>query len=470
MEQPAIRLALLALSVVRLASGADYSIDDPSIFLIGAWSSHTTYRSANTTQVANRSRLDTIVTATDLQAQLFTGPYTITIDGSQSTINVPAGGFQWVPIFTGLSSTPHTVWISGQFIANTALRTDGTLTAPYSSYTELTSASFTGYGRIDGAEKTNGVGYTGTSLCKNNGCVLRFRASASTISLWGFQFSDTTWAVYTDGVYTGQTTTTVSSAYTLLRIATGMDTGVHSYTIIPITYITPMDNGVFVWAIVTEGGTGFDTSTPAADPPGVKVMWCGDSIVAGAGVPDDVRRIDWFMAGAKYGWISAGRGSSNARVNGYLETKCPAQYDGQGVTVAVLTGGVNDCNGGVALATFQTAMQNMITNTASKLKAGGFVLVRGILPLNDRLPCYSMRSSYVSAQRDAVSSYMAGNPSTPAYFADASAWFTPTNSSDGLHPNAAGYQEIFEYEGPTIESLLELSVSGSPTTDTSRRR
>jgi lysophospholipase L1-like esterase len=431
-------------------------------------------------------------TSADMQF-LGASTFSVSVDGGSFSTFTTQGNlseYTWAPLFSGLSDGHHKVIITGTgtypYIAAIAsVRVTGSSPSLYTDTFDaaqlpIRNTPFSTYGAVDGSPATAGTIITNSYNWNPGDGSIRFSAAVTSISVFGYSYlGKTSFHVYQDGLIIATGMTSFSNTFGFLNVASGLDGLSHTYEIAFSQY----DSSNVQWNLysVILGGTGLNSSAQSSKS---TLGWYGDSIVlqdAFISTIHDSSLGDGFITSHAVGTSIVRKGFSGQRVSTFLRD---STSNITGISplpkIVLVAGGTNDMGASVTIGDVSTAgtftgdYKTMISNIASSLSAGSTILARAILPRSG----YSTgtRSSYVTAQQAAVTSYMAGSPSIPVYFFDTDTWVNTTSDMiDGTHPNISGYAKIANREIPIINGFYNTSSyvisggaasgnSGSPST------
>lgn len=460
-------------------SGTTIAGSNSSLYFLGYWvpssgSGHNFQLISGT-----NSRLDTVVTGTDCDIQLYGGQnYTLTVDGTPTSITAPASTTTWVwySLFAGKSNTAHTVSVTGlAFDTDNTLRVVGSgVSSPtgYGPYYQISAAPLSTYSAIEGSPTTSSTsGYTASPLTWGEaGAGIRFKANVTDLWLWGFHSSDQL-VVLQDGVALTPLTVDNSSVFDLFHVASGLS-GTHEYE---ITYIGATNSGHgslnFASGVMLGGGTGLVSLAHTARS---GIASYGDSIVqqSQANCVTSCMQGDWWLSTRPLNYIEDRRGNAGQQVSTYLRDNTAQITSLSPAPVAAwLCGGVNDQISGVTIGavgtpgTFTGDDYTMIANVVSGLPPHTPVFHRAILPNSSANS--SNRSTYNTAIQTAVNAYVAANPGATVYYVPTDNWIISSGSTDlidsVLHPNSSGYAKIANRQIPIHASLTGTAFTAPST-------
>ena len=217
---------------------------------------------------------------------------------------------------------------------------------------------------------------------------------------------------------------------------------------------------IIVAIISAVGVQVFGTMSAGSTPPSVRIVALGDSTTAGTpgfrspieappnGSGDETSQYAFWLMKAHPEWVVLNRG-----VNGERSDQIRGRFERDVVqnspAAVVIIAGVNDIYQGRTVEQVIAQLEAMYARAA---QASIPVVAGSIIPFNTATPGENGRMHQVNDwirrqskvafvdTRGAVSA--AGNPD--ALF----------ESSDGLHPTAAGYRRMAEAIGPAIQRLL----------------
>jgi lysophospholipase L1-like esterase len=434
---------------------------------------------------------ETILTGTDAQVLLLSGVATdlqISVDGNSTTTintsNIASGNsFVWVPLFSGLADTPHTVVVKdlaygddNYFDQATTVQVKGSSPATatptgFGTFIVANSAVNAGNILLDNYALTNVTvtGHPNTVQWTYMPGGLYFKASASDIWLYADNVSGP-FSLYQDGVYLGTTLTGAQDGrFTLYHVASGLDTGVHTYEIVSSgTWITPGSSpgaAAFVYGLMLSGGSGLQ-SPPSSGIP-IEAFY-GDSITSGGGssaIADnngrevDTSIVSHLIGHTDYRAAAGGQTVAWGRDNTSLLAGSPHPYR---LWVRL---GTNDAIGGTTLGavgtpnTFIGNYYTMLSNIRTAVGSGVPIYLEEIFPTS----YYSSgtRTTYNNAIATAVNTFVTNTSDTNLKLINTDNWINTTTDTigDGLHPNAQGYAKIANREIP-LASVTGYTTSG----------
>lgn len=146
-----------------------------------------------------------------------------------------------------------------------------------------------------------------------------------------------------------------------------------------------------------------------------------------------------YINRAYSGWTAAGMG---------LATAWCSNYD---VDLAIINIGINDANNGVYTSAFDTYLQKVINRLKARNSSVKIILC---CPHNVAVTD-TTRTTNLPAYRTAIANLAVLNNCSICKFEDA--WtqeMSATYTSDGLHPNVAGHQLLFNLLKPIIDEIL----------------
>lgn len=444
------------IDYISLPTSADFAFAGTAIAKLGAFTGpvlsggHNIMSAVGPGSLAH-SYIETMVVGTGVSAQLFTGNYTVEVDGGAPTVVAGPGGSTWgfVSLFSGLSDAPHRVRISQAvpYDSDITFRVSGTtpsLTRPTDIPTgyPLLQAPYSGYIAADGVSANDGSfggSYAQRVWLVGCGFGLRFSATTTSVRIWLFEgFSTGRLVLLQDGVEIADVQPpSTAGRYELFTLATGLS-GSHEYEIKAISPTVPTYiHDLFV-----------DTLDASAHTELPCDAYYGDSIVAmGSSLLTDARLGDAYILADSLdrAAVRVGVGATGVSVNG---GNLAIKYGRD--NTAKITGlasvptrvfvcyGVNDMFYGVALATFQTDYVTMLTALRAGLPSAK-IYCRAILPQYrntnaDRLLYNARILAAVTAMADANIVYV-----------DTDGWISTSpgvDLVDNVHPNASGYAKI----------------------------
>jgi hypothetical protein len=465
-------------------TGAITTSDFPSTasqaFWLGTFSAGT-YEGHNYQGQTGEGRLDTEIVGSSATFQAYISPnssISITVDGTTTLIDSTATVFQFIPIFSNLSDSPHHVEISSAAPQRLYFDSDNTLqvtgynpgllapafagpsgqaevlpawSAPFSTYAAFDGdpTYIAGYGEIWPA----GGGGSGT------GAGVRFRAAVTDISYWTNNNSGNLprFVVYQDGlpIATSSIIPAQQSYWNVQPLVSGLDGAPHEYEIIPI------DPGGYVqlFEVILGGGTGLITNAP--EP--VKPQWAffGDTNVSGAGIATDagrfggdIRQTDaWMLTNLENVGVIID-GHPGATMDGYAVSHTSEITSLSPAPAAVFTRFGTDDVGHTPVAQFQSDYVSFLNALLAGLPGTTQIYVEGVFPATGQYFSPAQRSTYNAAMQAAVTSI----GSSQVHYIDTTGWFDPAVDTnyvgivDGLHPSAAGFIKILNREIPVVTS------------------
>lgn len=388
------------------------------------------------------SHIETMVTATDVSAQLFGGNYTLSIDGgSTSPITAPAG-WSFINLYEGLSDAPHRVSLTGTYFeADIMMRATGSAPAfarpaDIPTFYAIGDPAYTPYIAAEGVAVSNAFSTLANQKwwSQPSGAGLRFRATTTSVRVWLDEYiGPTTLVLLQDGTPVGSPVVTgVSGIYQKITLATGLS-GTHDYEIIPIS----------IGHLCLIYGLMVDALVATAQAPKAVDAYYGDSIIQGNvlvnnGVTDARLMAPYIMAQAT-GRVSTRVGGSGAKMSIYGRDNT-ASITGLASTPSrvFVCFGVNDMAQSVSVSNYQADWQTCLTALRAGLPSAK-IYARGILPVGTGITNYAARPTYNTAAAAAVTAMADAN----IVYVNTDGWINPTTDTyEGLHPNPAGEAKI----------------------------
>lgn len=395
------------------------------------------------------NRLDVSFTGTAAvfaSAWLFNS-VTVTVDGTPHTVGTTGDWTANIPIVSGLSDTTHTasiVWPSNAYCDSTSfLGITGSapsLSIPSGLGPSYATRSGVASIPVDGSMDpyTSGpTGWLGTNSRGGNNGSIRFRATCTGLKVFGF-INNQFYRVAVDGVDSGSSYSDSGAgsinSWAWVPLGTSYDGGAeHEYRVTCTGAV-----GGFA-TLMTVGGT-LNTATLAA-----KSAWAfvGDSITQGQTVsPYDNGVAHPYRVGLSksVGVRNLGVGGSKVYDYGATQASAVVALSPAPARVVVLYG-TNDAvaiyGGTETVGQFQSAYQSMLQTMINGLAADTPI---DCLTLLDMGSYTAQRPSLVSATQAAIA---ACTSNSAVRFIDTTGWIDPaTDTTDGLHPTAAGYTKV----------------------------
>lgn len=445
------------IEYVYLPSTASFAFASTAIAKLGAFTGpvsaggHNVMSAVMPTALAH-SYIETMAVGTQMQAQLFTGNYTVEVDGGSPFVVAGPAGNTWgfVNLFNGLPDQPHRVRISQgvPYDSDITLRVSGTspnLTRPADIPTgyPLLQSPYSNYIAADGvfANDTNfGGSYAQRVWTVGCGFGLRFSATTTSVRIWLFEgFGTGRLVLLQDGIEIANLQPpSTASRYELFTMATGLS-GTHEYEIKAISPTVPTYiHDLFV-----------DTLSAAAHVALPCDAYYGDSIVAmgNSGLADARLGDAYILANSlARSAIRVGAGGTGVSVSAGNQSIKYGRENTSKITALTSTPtrvfvcyGVNDLFYNVPLATFQADYQALLSSIRAGLPSAK-IYARAILPQYrntdaDRQFYNARISAAVAAVADANIVYV-----------NTDGWIIGTAGSpdliDNVHPNASGYAKI----------------------------
>jgi lysophospholipase L1-like esterase len=471
-------------------STAHFSTSDGHVYLLGGFTAGQ-YQGHNDQGQTGFGRLDTVVVGSSANFQAFIVPgalVSITVDDVEHTFDHSSTGFQFVPLFDGLSDGPHHVIIScatsGQlfFDSDNTLQVSGAspaLMSPgfagpqgHAQFLPVLQAPFSNHAALDGSPQllpAYGAIWSPAATGVGTGAGVRFSAAVTDISYWTNNNSDnlSRFVVYRDGVQIAGPTDPIAQqpagVWNVQPIATGLDaTTSHEYEIIPI------DPGGYVQlgGVILGGGTGLDTSV--VEPARPSWAFVGDTITNGTAslttdnLRGDVRQTDAWMLTRMNGVSPIIIGTAGASMHAFAVNN-PQQITALNPApdIVFVRFGVDDLFQNVPVATFQTDYATYLNELLAGLPVTTKIFAEGVLPLSAFPP--GTIAAYNQAMQTAVDATL----NARVRYVDTAGWYDPavdTNSQgtpDGVHPSATGYLKMLNREIPLVSpSGSSYTVNG----------
>jgi len=368
-------------------------------------------------------------------------PYTVTVDGVESTPVISAGQ---MTLFTGLADVKHTVSVVvnpgysqyGNWITTNA---DPTLSvtgaSPAMSTVPMEFNTWTTFPGKSTIFTRPAPGSTITPATERQvyddvyglGTV-SFKAACDTIYVFAGD-SPLLYSIDDGAPVQVSVTASATTVRHLSLLAAGLNTGLHKYTIWQVNA-----NGETQGVACLLGGS-VVSILPITS--GTKTLTqFGDSITQGVGATAGA--VETFQVGRSLGyavakWGVAGQTTSQlaALVPTYFTHCSPPDY-------LLLAIGRND-NGNLALqADYTACLQAFITAGCTK------IICRGILPNGSEL---------WPTENAAIQAAIASFASKYIVFMNTSTW-SGIDYADGVHPTAAGYIQMAAYETPVLQAII----------------
>ena len=461
------------IEYIPLQTAATFAFSSTAIAKLGDFTGptlsggHNVILMIETSGISN-SYVETIITGTAADAQLFAGSYTITVDGVPSTVTAPAG-WSYVPLFAGLADTPHRVRIKGNATGgNNAIDSDILIrvsgNAPniarptdIPNYYRIFDAAYTSYISKDGAPNTFTGTYTAAPALAyvSTACAEGHRFSATTTSVRAWLY-DATGAskveILQDGLSIGVITMPGSGNMERVTLATGLS-GTHDYE------IRPIDSGRYFYCFSILA----DALTASTHANKNLYAWYGDSNTQML-VGEDARTHASFLLAKRRGWANVRRGVGGQMVSTWGRDNTALVTSGlsQPANVIINMLGVNDYYFGTALANFQADYITMLANQRSGNASAPIVC----LGIHDHYrataagAAYSdtVRASYNARIQAAVGARaIAGDANV--FYLDTTGWINPAAIPaplrDAVHLNATGW---IAFEAALNTALLGLGL------------
>ena len=329
-------------------------------------------------------------------------------------------------------------------------------------------SSYTSAIRKEGVWTPGTYGGFDASLCESACAVLRFKATTTTIG--GFFFQDgSKYAVYKkqSGVWTLVSRSAFGSSNTWgqATLASGLDGGTETEYLIGFGPVNVYFSHLTADALTT------------ATLPQRNTLGCfGDSTVqATQGTSGDATLSDIFAIGLLYDLAVYNRGIGGTTVRNVSGSDTTA---GEART-SNITGispspanvfiryGLNDVGqvkGAETSAQFQSSYTNMLTLLTAGLPSTKFFNFSIIATSSGGYPSYT---PWNAAMQAAIAAVNTANGNSNCVFVDTTGWTeytgaSPSQTSDTVHPNAAGYAILYAREYPYFadpsKNLLLLGV------------
>lgn len=413
------------------------------------------------------SYIETVVEGSTVSAQLFTGNYTVTVDGGAPFVVAGPAGNTWgfVPLFSGLEDEPHRLKIQGIALdSDTTLRVVGygpNLVRPSDvpNRYRIYDAAYNAYIAKDGAPDPYTGNYgTGDARvavqASASGFGVRFSATTTSVRLWIYDgAANSRHILLQDGVAIGNPYTTDGSGiFKLVTLATGLS-GTHEYEIQAIH----SGRQSYIFALFVDT---LDAVPHSAKPLDV---WYGDSNVE-MQIGEDARTHASYLLARATGKAATRKGLGGQKVstwgrdNTALVTSGLSQAAGRIINMI----GVNDYYFSTALATLEADYTTMLANQRSG-NASAPIICLGI---HDHYRARSDATPYLDADRilynnriaAAVAARVTAGDSN-VFYVDTSGWIDGTNPTqdlrDGVHLNATGW---IAFESHLAAALAGLGI------------
>lgn len=369
-------------------------------------------------------------------------------------------------IFTGLSDTQHTVTIkhNAGAVANSYIQDVNGLTITGAA-PALAAPAASAFGAVytDGGSLLRYVlpegevmhaALSGHNCYRLNSidCAGRFRANPTSIQIFSL-LNGSQIRLSQDGVAIGSKITLANtSKWGWTTLATGLDGNSHNY------HVSCVNTTSLYWVGLNLIGGDFDTVNPLVQR--AAILWHGDSITAGSGIPDSSLAHPWLISQAKgYQCLNLGLSGEKAMAqasggasteNSHPRLYSPNMYPSL-IKYVVLMSGRND-----------SALPN-IGSSNSELRACYVRIMTRLKALHPEATCYGISpldtTGYATTVRDGMAADMeaavtavgapwqyirACSSAGQANFTDG-ALTASTDLSDGTHPNATGYTHIYNF-------------------------
>lgn len=430
-----------------LPASADFAFSSTAIAKLGSYSGPVSAGGHNVISLQAggilNSYIETMVAGSAVEAQLFTGNYTVTIDdGTPMTIAGP-GGNTWgfVSLFSGLEDEPHRVKVKGVAIdSDITFRVVGyapNLERPSDipSRYRIYDAAYSSYIAKDGAPDPYTGNYgTGdqrvavqSSAC---GFGLRFSASTTSVRVWIYDgTANSQHILLQDGVAMGTPyTTSGSSLYKLVTLATGLS-GSHEYEIQAIH----SGKQSYIFAIFV------DTLDAVAHTAKNLDAWYGDSNVE-MQIGEDSRGHAAYLQARRNGRACIRKGLGGQKVSPWGRDNTSLITSGLSQVASRIFNmlGVNDYHFSTPLATFEADYTTMLANQRSG-SASAPIICLGIhehyrptfagTPYSD-----ADRIAYNTRIQAAVAARLTAGD-TNVFYIDTTGWIDGTNPTSDLRDN-----------------------------------
>ena len=441
------------LEYFGLPASADFAFSSSAIAKLGNYTGPVLSGGHNvitlqTVGILN-SYADTVVEGSAVQAQLFTGNYTVTVDGGAPYVVAGPAGNTWgfVTLFTGLDDEPHRLTLQGVALdSDITLRVVGygpNLVRPSDvpNRYRIYDAAYSAYIAKDGAPDQYAGNYgSGDNLVAVQmsacGFGVRFSATTTSVRFWIYDgTANSQHILLQDGVAVGTPYTTGgTNVFKLITLATGL-TGSHEYEIQAIN----SGRQSYIFAIFVDALDAVAHPTKALD------AWLGDSNVEMLPAEDARTHASYLLARASNrACIRKGLGGQTiawARANTALVTSGLSQAAARILNMI----GVNDYYFGTALATVQSEYTAMLAN--ERVGNGSAPIVA--LGIHDHYRPPQAGGAFSGAQvalynariQAAVADRVAAGDAN-VFFIDTAGWISTTpgvHLRDNVHLNTAGW-------------------------------